>query len=104
MHEAIVAEAVLRQVVEGAIRLFLQAGVDINLQNKAGWTPLMVAIFTSSESAAKMLIDAGAKLDVQDARGYGPLHWAAYRGFMEVTRRLLEAGIPPDDMRLLPSR
>lgn len=81
---------------EKAIELFLQAGVDINLQNKAGWTPLMVAIFTSSESAANMLIDAGAKTDVQDARGYGPLHWAAYRGFESVTRRLLEAGIPAD--------
>ena len=81
---------------EKAMRLFLQAGVDINLQNKAGWTPLMVAIFSSSESAANFLIDAGAKLDVQDARGYGPLHWAAYRGFEKVTRRLLESGIPPD--------
>ncbi len=81
---------------EQAIRLFLQAGVDINLQNKAGWTPLMVAIFTSNESAANMLIDAGAKPDVQDARGYGPLHWAAYRGFESVTRRLLEIGVPPD--------
>ncbi len=81
---------------EKAIELFLKAGVDINLQNKAGWTPLMVAIFTSSESAANMLIDAGAKTDVQDARGYGPLHWAAYRGFQSVTRRLLEGGVPAD--------
>lgn len=81
---------------EKAIRLFLQAGVDINLQNRAGWTPLMVAIFSSSESAANFLIDAGAKTDVQDARGYGPLHWAAYRGFESVTNRLLESGIPPD--------
>lgn len=81
---------------ENAIQLFLQAGVDIDLPNKAGWTPLMVAIFTSSESVANMLIDAGAKTDVQDGHGYGPLHWAAYRGFETVTRRLLQSGVPAD--------
>lgn len=81
---------------ETAMRLFLEAGVDVDLKNRAGWTPLMVAIFSSSESAANFLLDAGAKTDVQDARGYGPLHWAAYRGFESVTRRLLQAGVPPD--------
>lgn len=81
---------------ETAIRLFLEAGVDVNLKNKVGWTPLMVAIFTSSEGAANLLLDAGAKTDVEDARGYGPLHWAAYRGFESVTRRLLRAGVAPD--------
>lgn len=46
---------------EKAIRLFLQAGVDVNLPNDAGWTPLMVAIFLSNESAANQLLDAGAQ-------------------------------------------
>lgn len=75
-----------------AIRLFLQAGVDLELTNEAGWTPLMVSIFMGSEDAAILLINAGAKITVHDDLGYGPLHWAAYQGFLEATLLLLQKG------------
>lgn len=77
---------------ENAIRLFLQAGVDLELTNEAGWTPLMVSVFMGSESAAILLLNAGAKINVHDGRGYGPLHWAAYQGFSKATLLLLQKG------------
>lgn len=79
-----------------AVQLFVEAGVDINQRNDKGWTPLMVAIFSSNEAAASLLMDAGARADIQDQRGYGPLHWAAYRGYVSVTKRLIQSGVPPD--------
>lgn len=76
-----------------AIKLFLDAGVDVNIQNDIGWTPLMVAIFSSNEAAANMLLKAGASCNARDKRGYGPLHWAAYRGYTKVITQLLDSGV-----------
>jgi len=79
---------------ERATQLFLDAGVNIDLPNEVGWTPLMLSIFMRSEKTAIQLIDAGAKPDMQDNRGYGPLHFAAYQGFVLVVERLLQRGVP----------
>jgi len=74
---------------EAALRLFIEAGVDVELTNAVGWTPLMVAAFMGSERQAALLINAGANANSRDARGYGPLHWAALKGYSGVVDLLL---------------
>src|SRR5438067_9420096 len=77
---------------EGAVRLFIEAGVDLELTNAVGWTPLMVAVFMGSEKNAALLIKAGARINCRDRRGYGPLHWAALKGYETVVHLLLRKG------------
>lgn len=77
---------------EKALKLFLEAGVDVNLRNHFGWTPLMVSTFMGSEEAATLLINTGANVSVFDRRGYTPLHWAAQRGYAKVVALLLQKG------------
>ena len=77
---------------ENAIRLFLQAGVDLELTNEAGWTPLLVSLFMASETTAILLVNAGAKVTACNKHGYGPLHWAAYQGFTQAIQVLIQKG------------
>ena len=75
-----------------AVQLFIEAGVNLEDVNAAGWTPLMISSFMGSERTAAMLINAGANVNARDNRGYGPLHWASYQGLTKITKLLLEKG------------
>jgi ankyrin repeat protein len=59
----------------------IQAGVDVNLQDKNGSTALMMAVHnsntSSSEEVVKMLIDAGADVNIQNKNGLTALMIAA---------------------------
>lgn len=79
-----------------ALGLFVEAGVDVNLRNQFGWTPLMVVTFMGSEASATLLIEHGANVSVCDNRGYTPLHWAAQRGYAKVAGLLLQKGAYPN--------
>lgn len=75
-----------------AFELFMQAGVDIDMRNDVGWTPLMVSAFMGSEASAKMVLEAGADVHARDNLGYGPMHWAAYQGYPAVIELLIAKG------------
>lgn len=75
-----------------AIRLFIEAGVNLEQANYVGWTPLMVASFKGNEQAAILLITAGANVNARDNRGYGPLYWAINQGFAQITELLVQQG------------
>lgn len=75
-----------------AVKLFIEAGINLDEVNKAGWTPLMVSSFMGSEETAELLINAGANVNTRDKRGYGPLHWASYRGFTRIVDLLVQKG------------
>lgn len=79
-----------------ALGIFIEAGVDVNLRNQFGWTPLMVTTFLGSEESATLLITHGANVSVCDNRGYTPLHWAAQRGYAKVADLLLQRGAYPN--------
>jgi ankyrin repeat protein len=81
---------------ERAIQLFLAAGVSIELENDAGWTPLLASVFMGSESVALLLLKAGARVDVRDDRGHSPLHWAAFQGYVKAAQMLLDKGAGPN--------
>jgi len=90
---------------EKAIKLFVEAGVDLEELNTAGWTVLMMSSFMGSEVAAEILINAGANVNARDSRGYGPLHWAAYKGFFKICQLLVNKGAyvnSPSDKGITP--
>jgi len=60
-----------------ALNLLLQAGADINTQDKDGWTPLMLTAQHATEpQVMKRLLDAGADPTITNKLGHNALHYA----------------------------
>ena len=64
----------------------LQTGVDVNISDKDGWTPLL---FAQTAEQTKLLLAAGANVHARDNDGWTPLHSAETA---EQTEVLLAAG------------
>ena len=45
------------------IPALLQAGVDIEVTDARGYTPLVLASYNAQESTTRLLLDAGARVD-----------------------------------------
>jgi ankyrin repeat protein len=58
------------------VDVLLEKGVDINLPDPDGVSPLLIAVMNANWDLAKRLIDAGADVDQWDIFGEGPLFTA----------------------------
>lgn len=76
------------------IELFLNRGVDLNVLNERGETPLVCAIDKGYDATAIFLIKCGTDLKICDRYGQTALHHAAQRNRAEVVAHLLEMGCP----------
>jgi len=77
--------------------MLIDAGADVNLQNRNGETPLHAAIIHHNRvEPSRILIEAGADLDVQNEDGWTPLHWAAYKEELKIAQMLIDAGVRKD--------
>jgi ankyrin repeat protein len=56
-----------------AIKLCLDAGVDVNATDSRGQTALHGAALKGYDQVVQFLVDHGAKVDVKDKRGFTPL-------------------------------
>ena len=70
-------------------RFLLDAGFDVNQEDRHGRTPLMIA---DDKQIIKLLLDRGADIDVQDNRGETALFKATRRHDTDKIRLLLEKG------------
>lgn len=77
---------------EEAVALFLSCGVDVDLRDERGWTPLTISAFDGHEHLAGTLIRHGAKVRLHDKHGYTAMHWAAFRGHDKVVDLLAGQG------------
>ncbi|XP_074987120.1 fibronectin type 3 and ankyrin repeat domains protein 1 isoform X4 [Caretta caretta] len=59
--------------------LLIEAGADVNMKDKDGKTPLMVAVLNNHEELIQLLLDKGADSTVKNEYGKGLLEMA--RGF-----------------------
>jgi ankyrin repeat protein len=72
-------------------RVLLDAqGIDVNMENRYGETPLMLAVIKGREAEFDRLLKLGAK--VNKTRGWTPLHYAATEGRTSMMKRLIELG------------
>jgi ankyrin repeat protein len=78
----------------------IRRGVNVNLPDKQGRTPLLVLVdapFTGARRRlAEMLLEAGAETDIHGKRGMTPLHLAAGRQDLAAVRFLLAHDADPD--------
>ncbi|MGC2049553.1 MAG: ankyrin repeat domain-containing protein [Gallionella sp.] len=72
------------------IALFLEAGVNTEITNERGWTPLMLAAFNGHDDVIKVLIKHRANVHASDLLGNTALHWAADSGQTSSTKLLIE--------------
>jgi ankyrin repeat protein len=90
-----------------AIERLVAAGALVDLPQREGYTPLMVAVGAGASSidtrgkfrtalealeTAAALLQAGAAIDQTDARGRTALHYAAAAGYTDVALLLVEQG------------
>ena len=58
---------------ETAVKMLVEAGVDVNAVNEAGFTALHGAAFRGTDEVVKYLVEKGANINAQDFRGRTPL-------------------------------
>jgi len=73
-----------------SLALFLEAGVNTELANERGWTPLMLAAFNGLDDVVALLLKHKANVHASDLQGNTPLHWAADAGHAAIAKLLLE--------------
>jgi hypothetical protein len=72
-----------------AVHVFLSYGIDLEVKDERGWTPLMISTANGNEELSLLLIRRGARLMARDINGFTPLHWAAYSGMTIVVELLI---------------
>lgn len=84
---------------EGLVRLLLQKGVDVNLQDPGhrGWTALHLAAHRNHEPVVRLLLKMKADVSALDRFDQTALHRAVYRASNEaIVKLLLESGADVD--------
>jgi predicted Fe-Mo cluster-binding NifX family protein len=74
------------------VEMAIDRGVDLNIADNHGQTPLHVACDKGHGSIVTMLIDGGADLNVAKRDGQTPLHRACFFGHESVVRVLIDGG------------
>lgn len=79
-----------------AVHVFLSCGIDLEVKDERGWTPLMIAAANGKEKLTELLIHSGARLMAKDVNGFTPLHWAAFKGMSNIVKLLISKEVDID--------
>lgn len=71
-----------------AAKYLIARGIDVNGQDRHGWTPLHYAACGNDEKLTKLLIDSGARSDMKARDGRTPYDVAIGRSATKVARIL----------------
>ncbi len=74
------------------LKELIARGVNLNVRDGRGETPLLQAIRAGKPSFVETLISGGADVNARDNRGRTPLHLAVARGNKEVVELLIASG------------
>ncbi|MCP4711982.1 MAG: hypothetical protein GY869_25455, partial [Planctomycetes bacterium] len=81
------------QPSKDTVELLLTNGVDVNLKDNDGWTPLLLAAEWADRDFAELLLDKGAKIDAKDDEsGFTALHHAVRLGKKNMVELLIARG------------
>jgi ankyrin repeat protein len=75
-----------------ALQTFLDAGVDINLEDTTRTTAVIYAAFFGQADAVQFLIDHGCDLNIRDQWNSTARGWADFQGFPEIAEMIADAG------------
>ena len=79
-----------------AVKLLLNSGADPGLADRAGWTPLIHAVYAGADpELLGLLLEAGADINGRNDRGITALYLASVSGREEQVSYLLSRGADP---------
>ncbi|RJE26222.1 Ankyrin repeat protein [Aspergillus sclerotialis] len=78
------------------VELFLTAGVDVDIRDSLGSTPLLLAAQSGYEDVVHRLLDAGSDINAADISDRTALHLSAEYGHDNVVKALVERGAKVD--------
>ena len=78
------------------VKNLLDSGVNPNIENTQGKTPLYWAAFNKNDKIVKLLLNKGADPNRADMEGISPLYWAAYTKNNKILELLLAKGADPN--------
>tara|TARA_B110000467_G_scaffold13639_1_gene11592 strand:- start:745 stop:2100 length:1356 start_codon:yes stop_codon:yes gene_type:complete len=84
------------------VERFIDEGVDLELKDLNGYTPLMHAVKQQNTELVKLLAEYGANVDTSDGLEDTPLVWASSMKNEAIVKVLLEHGADPDKGNFTP--
>ncbi|XP_065584441.1 serine/threonine-protein phosphatase 6 regulatory ankyrin repeat subunit A-like [Artemia franciscana] len=75
-----------------AVESILKSGIDVNIRNSYGETPLYLAALEGHTETVECLVQSGADLNIKSWQGKTPLHVAAWNGHTETVEYLIQSG------------
>jgi ankyrin repeat protein len=79
-----------------AVQRLIEAGADVNLTDKGGYSALMLAASNNHAEVVDLLLAGGADPNqVEQTEGFTALIWAAQRGHAQSVKRLLHSPADP---------
>ncbi|MDM1348908.1 ankyrin repeat domain-containing protein [Myroides marinus] len=91
MKEDVLFDAIKKNDLT-AVKQLVDRGVNLEIQNVKGETPLMYAVYLKYNSIAKALIEAGANVNAQDKILNSPFLYAGAEGNLEIVQLSLKHG------------
>jgi ankyrin repeat protein len=73
-------------------QILISKGVDVNVKDTEGDTPLYIATISNDLHCVDLLISEGAEVDAKNRYGYTSLHAAASKGHVDILAYLIYAG------------
>ena len=70
-----------------AVKQHLAAGMDVDVKDKVGWTPLHDAVGQGHKEIAELLIAKGADMEAKDVGGLTPFAFFGNQGNRRTTYR-----------------
>lgn len=74
------------------LKTALETGINLNIKDEYGQTPLMYAAGQNNEEVVQLLVDKGADVDQETDAGWTPLMYAARDNTLEVFEQLIDNG------------